>query len=57
MKNLWQIFRAPLLFGLLTIGGLLSALLGDGIWEAACWLSLGLVCGASLYYWQRRPRT
>lgn len=55
MNSLWQVFRAPLCFGMLTLFGLLSALLGDGMWEVACWLALGAVCVATMYYWHRRP--
>lgn len=55
MKTMWQVFRAPLLFGALSIFGLLSALLGDGIWEAACWVALGAVCVAASCLWLRRP--
>jgi hypothetical protein len=35
-------FALPLLIGLLSAVGLLSALLGDGGWDAVAWLGLGL---------------
>lgn len=41
MKTLWQIFRAPLLLAGLTLLGLASALVGDGIADLLSWLSLG----------------
>lgn len=35
-------FALPLLIGLLSLLGLLSALFGDGGWDAAAWLGLGI---------------
>ena len=35
-------FALPLLIGLLSTVGLLSALLGDGGWDTVAWLGLGL---------------
>lgn len=54
MKSLWQIFRAPLAFGLLSLFGLLCALLADGVWDALSWASLGCVTAASIYFYRRR---
>lgn len=54
MKSLWEIFRAPLAFGLLLLIGLLSALLADGVWDAISWVFLGIVCVAPVYYCKRR---
>ena len=36
-----QIFLFPVVIALVVTFGLISALLGDGIWDAASWLSLG----------------
>ncbi|AXM95359.1 hypothetical protein ACU5P1_15555 [Pseudomonas plecoglossicida] len=41
-RGLWGIFRWPLLIGLLAALGLLSALLGDGLYDVVSWLALGL---------------
>ncbi|MFK3776532.1 hypothetical protein [Pseudomonas sp. NPDC089406] len=41
-RGLWMIFRWPLLIGLLAALGLLSALLGDGLYDVVSWLALGL---------------
>lgn len=54
MKSLWEIFRAPLAFGMLSLSGLLSALLADGIWDIVSWLCLGIVSAATVYF-VRRP--
>jgi len=35
-------FALPLLIGLLSASGLLSALLGDGGWDAMAWIGLGV---------------
>ena len=34
----YRLWSLPLLIALLTAGGLLVALLGDGIWDALSWL-------------------
>lgn len=39
----WQIFRWPLVIGGCSIGGLLSALNGDGAYDALSWVLLGAV--------------
>ena len=38
--RLAEIFRAPMIVALVTMLGLLSALLGDGLWDAASWIML-----------------
>lgn len=40
-RGLWGIFRWPLLIGLLAALGLLSALLGDGLYDVVSWLAWG----------------
>lgn len=40
-RSLWRIFRAPLLLAVVSGGGLLSALVGDGAWDVLSWLLLG----------------
>jgi hypothetical protein len=42
----WRIWRWPLAIALLSVFGLLSALLGDGgIWWLFCWIALALPLG------------
>ncbi|SFX42008.1 MULTISPECIES: hypothetical protein [unclassified Pseudomonas] len=41
-SNFWKVFGAPVLIGVLCAGGLFSALLGDGAWDAVSWVGLGL---------------
>ena len=45
-----QIWGAPIVLGILTGIGLISALLGDGIWDALSALTLGIPCLAGLWY-------
>jgi hypothetical protein len=40
--SLWQIFRWPLLIGLLSAIGLVSALVGDDLWDAISWATLAV---------------
>lgn len=44
----WRIFRWPLCIGIASLVGLLSALVGDGLYDALSWLLLGgllvLIC-------------
>lgn len=37
----YRVFAIPVLLALLSAFGLLSALLGDGVWDALSWLTLG----------------
>ena len=46
-KRLWG---APVLFGILTAIGLLSAFLGDGVWDAVSALTLGIPVAATIWY-------
>lgn len=36
-----SVWRIPLLLALLSVVGLLSALLGDDVWDALSWAALG----------------
>jgi hypothetical protein len=39
--TLWRIFRWPLLLALVSIAGLVGALVGDNAWDVLSWLCLG----------------
>jgi hypothetical protein len=41
-RGLWLIFRWPLMLALLSLIGLLSALIGDALYDLLSWLSLGV---------------
>lgn len=38
----WQVWRIPILLGLLSLLGLLLALVGNQLWDAVSWLLLGI---------------
>jgi hypothetical protein len=41
MARFLRVFGPPLLLAVVSVIGLLSALLGDGIWDVLSWLALG----------------
>jgi hypothetical protein len=53
-RRLSQIFAVPMLLGVLTTVGLFAALVGDGIWDALSWLTLGVPIAVCLYCLARR---
>lgn len=50
------IWTAPIVLGVLTIIGLVSALLGDGVWDAVSALALGAVAAVGGWHGLRRPK-
>jgi O-antigen/teichoic acid export membrane protein len=50
------IWTAPIVLGVLTIVGLVSALVGDGVWDALSALALGIVVAVGAWYGLRRPK-
>lgn len=55
-QTLGQIFAAPLVIGALSVIGLISALVGDGIWDGLSWLTLGVPVALCAYF-TFRPRS
>ena len=53
-RGLWMIFRWPLLLGVLSLFGLISALVGDGVWDALSWLALAAPAAAVAWAWRAR---
>ena len=57
-----KIWGMPILLGLLSGVGLISALLEDGLWDMVSWLTLGIPTALMCWYWFRpgaaliRPR-
>jgi len=49
-----RIFALPLLIGVISIVGLLAALLGDGVYDAVSWLGLGIPVAAVIYAYAKR---
>ncbi|AUC94859.1 MULTISPECIES: hypothetical protein [Bradyrhizobium] len=53
-RSITQIFLAPVLLCAVIAFGLISALLGDGIWDQASWLALALPLVVIVFYVSRR---
>ncbi|UWU73741.1 hypothetical protein N2603_27105 [Bradyrhizobium huanghuaihaiense] len=56
-RSAWDVFRVPLLIGLVCAAGLGLALVGDGIWDGLSWLALSLPVGLAVFYWHRAGRS
>lgn len=52
--SLWQVFRWPLLIGVASGAGLVSALLADGVWDAVSWVLLLLPLLVALWFIGRK---
>jgi len=55
-RTLGQIFVAPIVVGVLSIIGLLAALIGDGWWDAVSWLTLTVPVLLYVHFLVRRKR-
>ena len=55
--SLRQVFAAPLAIAVLSTVGLISALVGDDIWDVLSWLTLAIPVAVILWYWLRRRRS
>ena len=53
--SLRQVFAAPLAIAVLNAVGLISALVGDDVWDVLSWLTLATPVAVILYHWLRRP--
>jgi hypothetical protein len=49
-----RIFAIPLLIGVLSMIGLVSALVGDGLWDALSWITLAIPIGLCGYFLLKR---
>jgi hypothetical protein len=49
-------WRWPIALATVTVVGLLSALLGDGVWDALSWVALGIPLGVCLFHGLRARR-
>lgn len=43
----------PVVIGLASLVGLLSALVGDGVWDALSWVTLGIPVVIAVVAWRR----
>nr|WP_247312728.1 hypothetical protein [Bradyrhizobium sp. 141] len=56
-RRAWDVFRIPLLVGLVCAAGLGLALVGDGIWDGLSWLALSLPVALAVFNWHRAGRS
>jgi hypothetical protein len=52
-NSAWRIFRKPLLIGVATVIGLVSALVGDGWYDVLSWVLLGGCVAVMIAAWCR----
>ena len=55
-RSFRQIFGVPILLAIVTAAGLLSALLGDGVWNALSWFALSIPVAMIIFYVSRPAR-
>jgi hypothetical protein len=53
LRTLTEIFLVPALLGLVSAVGLVVALVGDDIYDAAGWALLGVPCAIALWHMSR----
>jgi hypothetical protein len=53
-RSIARIFRWPAIIALIAAFGLISALLGDGIWDAASWVALALPVAVVAFFLVKR---
>ncbi|MCD0502201.1 hypothetical protein [Bordetella petrii] len=51
-----EVFRVPIWLGAASIIGLISALLGDDIWDVLSWITILAPVAAVAWAWRRRAR-
>jgi len=49
-STLWFVWRAPIMLAILTVFGLLAALLKAGVWHWAAWLALAVPIVVGLWF-------
>jgi hypothetical protein len=54
-SQFWTIYGAPTILAAVTCVGLLSGILGDGVWDTISWVGLGIPI-AVLAWFVFRPR-
>jgi hypothetical protein len=53
-RPLTQIFLVPAIIALIVAFGLISALLGDGVWDAASWVALAFPLAVAAFFFCKR---
>ena len=53
LHSIGTIYRVPLFIAVVSVVGLSSALLGDGMWDALSWLALTVPVALAAMHWRR----
>ncbi|NML38949.1 hypothetical protein HHL17_17215 [Chitinophaga sp. G-6-1-13] len=51
MNNFSRLWLKPILIAVLTLSGLIAALVGDGIWDIYSWIALEIPVVLMIRYW------
>ncbi|OZI55209.1 hypothetical protein [Bordetella genomosp. 5] len=54
LQSAGDVFRLPFWLGVASVVGLVSALLGDGVWDGVSWLAIFAPIGAVCWAWRCR---
>ncbi len=54
LQSAGEVFCVPIWLGVASVVGLVSALLGDGVWDGVSWLAIFAPIGAVWWAWRRR---
>lgn len=55
-RSFREIFEVPVILAVIIIAGLLSALLGDGIWKVLSWIALSIPLAVIIFFVGRPAR-
>jgi hypothetical protein len=55
--NWWTVYGGPLLLGMLSIAGLLTALLSEGAGRYFSWIAVGAPVAVTTWFFARRKRS
>jgi hypothetical protein len=55
-RSFREIFEVPIILAVITVAGLLSALLGDGIWNVLSWFALSIPLAVIVFCASRPSR-
>jgi hypothetical protein len=50
-RSALQVFAIPIVLGILSVVGLVAALLGDQAWDIVSWVALGVPCIVMGWFW------
>jgi hypothetical protein len=56
-QSLRATFLAPLVIAIVSTAGLISALVGDGVWDVVSWVGLSVPVAVMVWYVWVRPRS